>query len=328
MRRLIARLHGEQRLLDFTDGDFDRELGFVTTDASGRTVPTVCGLLLIGRAERLKALLPTAGASLQVLIGIWMRRSVDFDIPVASAFEKILNEFREAVPLVLGRTGPFPEGLETAFREGLANAFAHRDYARVGRVRVAMSPERVTISSPAEFLGAVSPANVLNAPPAGRNTLLSDALKRIGLAARAGRGVERIFAAAIGGVLERPYYTESTDAAVVLALPIRREDAEFRIFLRRAAAELLEEPALPELLVLSVLRTEGDLPPEELVKRLPSGFDPAQVRRALARLAALGVVGALPDGRLRLVGLNERDEPETPEGDAPHLPKEQARRRG
>lgn len=31
VRRLIARLHGEQRLLDFTDDNFDRELGFLTS---------------------------------------------------------------------------------------------------------------------------------------------------------------------------------------------------------------------------------------------------------------------------------------------------------
>lgn len=199
VRRLIVRLQGEAGLADLADEDFDRALGFTTTDGSGRTVPTFCGLLLIGRAERLKAMLPTAGACLEVVMGTRVRRRVELDIPVAAALETLLKQLREAGPLVLGRSGSFPDGFESAFCEGLANAFAHRDYARFGRVRVVVSAQRVLISNPGGFADGISPGNLLTAPPAGRNALLSDALKRIGLAARVGRGGGARSAAPSGG---------------------------------------------------------------------------------------------------------------------------------
>lgn len=49
------------------------------------------------------------------------------------------------------------------------------------------------ISNPGGFVEGITVDNLLTAEPYGRNPSLSDALKRIGLAERTGRGIDRIW---------------------------------------------------------------------------------------------------------------------------------------
>ena len=62
----------------------------------------------------------------------------------------------------------------------------------LGRVRVLMDDDGLTISNPGGFIEGVTIENLLTAEPHGRNPALADALKRIGLAERTGRGFDRI----------------------------------------------------------------------------------------------------------------------------------------
>ena len=47
---------------------------------------------------------------------------------------------------------PIPEFDWAAFREGLVNAFCHRDYTMLGSVRVLIDDEGMTISNPGGFI--------------------------------------------------------------------------------------------------------------------------------------------------------------------------------
>lgn len=49
------------------------------------------------------------------------------------------------------------------------------------------------ISNPGGFIEGINADNLLDAEPHGRNPVLADALKRIGLAERTGRGIDRIY---------------------------------------------------------------------------------------------------------------------------------------
>ena len=51
----------------------------------------------------------------------------------------------------------------------------------------------MTISNPGGFIDGIRADNLLDAEPHGRNPALADAMKRIGLAERTGRGIDRIF---------------------------------------------------------------------------------------------------------------------------------------
>ena len=68
----------------------------------------------------------------------------------------------------------------------------------LGSVRLAITDEGMTISSPGGFIDGVNLKNLLDSRDThGRNQTLANALKRIGLAERTGRGIDRIFEGSI-----------------------------------------------------------------------------------------------------------------------------------
>ena len=65
-----------------------------------------------------------------------------------------------------------------------------------------ISEDGLNIANPGGFIEGVSIKNLLTAEPHGRNPQLADALKRIGLAERTGRGIDRIYEGWIPGFAE------------------------------------------------------------------------------------------------------------------------------
>lgn len=59
LRNIIRTYHGETMLLQLTDEELDKALRFITI-IDGKIHPTLTGLLVIGKKERLQALVPTA----------------------------------------------------------------------------------------------------------------------------------------------------------------------------------------------------------------------------------------------------------------------------
>lgn len=183
-------------LLELSDEELDKALQMVST-IGDKLVPTFCGLLLIGKKDALKKHMPTAEASIQVLSGTDIKVNESFYYPILAAFEKINEYF-----LAWNHSEEMEDGLfritipdydNRAFREALVNAFCHRDYSVLGRVLIQIKDMGMTISNPGGFIEGISADNLLDAEPHGRNPALADALKRIGLAERTGRGIDRIY---------------------------------------------------------------------------------------------------------------------------------------
>jgi ATP-dependent DNA helicase RecG len=149
-----------------------------------------------------------------------------------------------------------PEYDRRAYREALVNAFSHRDYTRMGRVRVALSDEGLTIANPGGFIEGVTFSNLLTVEPLGRNPQLAGALKRIGLAEKTGRGIDRIYEGSLAFGKPMPDYSASTTATVSLFIP-RSEPDEQLIRLVTDEHKRLGHPlSLNTLLVLNVLRDQ------------------------------------------------------------------------
>ena len=70
----------------------------------------------------------------------------------------------------------------------------------------------MVISSPGEFPEGVSADNILSVAPTPRNRTLAEAVKRIGLAERTGRGVDKIYSAMLRSGHEIPDYSDSSAA--------------------------------------------------------------------------------------------------------------------
>lgn len=65
LRQMVARLRGDQTLLELSDEELAKALKLVET-RDGQLIPNVAGLLVLGREEVLRALLPTHEVHFQV----------------------------------------------------------------------------------------------------------------------------------------------------------------------------------------------------------------------------------------------------------------------
>lgn len=264
LRNVILSYNGERSLLDLSDEDLFKALGLVR-DFNGQLVPTITGLLLIGRIDALKCHIPTHTSSFQVLSGTDVKVNDDMCLPLLSTIDKI-NTYMDAwnpeqeIELGLFRIS-VPDFNKRAFREALVNAFSHRDYSKMGRVRIAINDDGLTIANPGGFIEGVSIKNLLTAEPHGRNPQLADALKRIGLAEKTGRGIDRIYEGSLLYGNPLPDYSNSTPVTVSLFIPRSKPDPQIAKLVSSEQNRLGRPLSLNTLLVLNVLK---DMPRSNL----------------------------------------------------------------
>lgn len=257
--RSIIRMNpqGEQNLLELDDEELDKALRLVA-DNNGQLTPTYCGMLLIGRTDSLRRCVPTAEAAFQVMNGTNVVLNESFILPLLAAFEKMETYMNARNSEAEIEEGLFrisvPDYNKRAFREALVNAFSHRDYTMMGRVRVQMDNDGMTISNPGGFIEGVTIDNLLTVEPHGRNTALADAMKRIGLAERTGRGVDRIFEGSLLYGKPLPDYSESTNVMVKLFIPKSLPDPNFTKLISEEHRTTGESLPINSLLVLNALK--------------------------------------------------------------------------
>ena len=264
LRNVILSYNGERSLLDLSDEDLFKALGLVR-DFNGQLFPTITGLLLIGRIDALKCHIPTHTSSFQVLSGTDVKVNDDMCLPLLSTIDKI-NTYMDAwnpeqeIEMGLFRIS-VPDFNKRAFREALVNAFSHRDYSKMGRVRIAINDDGLTIANPGGFIEGVSIKNLLTAEPHGRNPHLADALKRIGLAEKTGRGIDRIYEGSLLYGNPLPDYSNSTPVTVSLFIPRSKPDPQIAKLVSSEQNRLGRPLSLNTLLVLNVLK---DMPRSNL----------------------------------------------------------------
>lgn len=308
LRRFIRlRRGGDASLLDLSDEELDKALG-MTTEIDGKQYVTVCGLLLAGKEERLRKLLPTAKAAFTVLDGMEVRFDARFARTIPACIEEIETFFRAQNKEKEFEYGliriPIPDFSEDAFREGLVNAFSHRDYSMLGEVIVQINEEGLSISNPGGFIEGVNIHNFLVVPPRGRNPLLSDALKRLGLAEKTGRGIDRIFKGSITYGRPWPDYSRSTERFVELFIPRSDADIEFmRMILDEQEREGKELP-FNTLLVLSCIRSGRRLSAELI--REATGIDTLRLTQILEDQVESGLLEVRDEGNNRTYSLSAR----------------------
>ena len=183
LRQTISRYGGDRVLLELGDEDMDGALGLTTRNENGERVPTLTGLLIIGRETALREKVPTHEFAFQVL----SREAVGFNefhrFPLLKAMEWLETNFRPYNPedemLIDMFRVPIPKVDMGAFREALANALIHRDYHNLRAVYVRLNDDELTISNPGGLVEGVTLQNLLTTEPRPRNPALADAMKRI-----------------------------------------------------------------------------------------------------------------------------------------------------
>ena len=304
IRNAIKKYGGEQSLLGLADDELDGALG-LCREVNGARRPTIAGLLLLGTEELLRMNLPAYEVAFQVLQGTDVKVNEFFRKPLLETFESVELLFNarveeEEIQVGLFRV-PVPNYDRRAFREALVNALVHRDFSRLGALHVRIAEDGLSISNPGGFVEGVTLENLLVADPRSRNPLLADVIKRIGLAERTGRGIDRIYEGMLRYGRPAPDYSMSNEFTVSMHVVNAAADLDFLKMVVEQEDKLGNMP-IDSLIILSRLREERRLTTADLA---PSVQKPeANVRATLEKLVETGLLEAHGAGRGRAYTLS------------------------
>lgn len=301
LRQSVQKYGGDRVLLELDDEALDGALGLTQRQPNGSRLPTLAGLLLVGREAALQRHVATHELAFQVLAQQAVRFNEFRRFPLLKALDWLETNFRPYNPEQELQVGmfrvPVPMVDMAAFREGVANALIHRDYHRLGAVHVRLEDEALVISNPGGLVDGVTLANLLVTEPRPRNRTLADSMKRIGVVERSGRGVDTIYRGMLKFGRPAPDYGRTDAHNVVLELPTMPADM---VFLRMVVdIERQRDTELPidSLIALGALRESKRLTAAALAVNIQR--DSARAKRTLEALTEAGLVEAHGNTRAR-----------------------------
>lgn len=308
LRNMIRIYHGDSSLLELSDSELDKALGFVR-ERNKEWYPTIAGLLMIGHENYIRQYVPSHEVLFQVLDGVnVLANPPAMHASLLQTFEKVDLLFQSRIveqELQIGMFRvPIPNYEKDAFREGFVNALVHRDYFRVGAVQVQLQKASLSISSPGGFPEGISPDNILTAAPTPRNVLLAEAAKRIGLAERTGRGIDKIYTVMLRSGHAIPDYSSSSNTAVVLRLNSAELDESYIKMIISEEERLQKTIPVDALIVLSVLKTERRATIKLLSTKIQRPI--SDTRSVVEWLIELGMVEGVGNGIARRYMLSSK----------------------
>jgi len=305
IREAIRKYGGEQSLLALDDSELDGALGLVR-EIDGIKYPTLAGLLLLGNELSLRQHLPAHEAAFQVLHGTDVVANEFFRKPLLQTFEEISLMFNARVNEQEFQSGlfrvPVPNYDRRAFREAFVNSLVHRDYSTLAAVHVKIDDTGLSISSPGGFVDGVNLSNILTAAPRSRNPLLADIVKRIGLAERTGRGIDRIFEGMLRYGRPAPDYSASDSYTVTVQMLNAEPDKEFLMMILQEEDKLQGAMPIDSLIILGKLREERRLVLADFVPVVQK--TESAIRATLEKLVEAGLIEARGVGRGRTYTLS------------------------
>ena len=288
LRNILRNYNGEKTLLELDDEDLDKALRLVVSTGN--------------------RLIPTAEAAYIAYTGTQISSNQTFYLPLLSALEKIFEFIDARNTEKEMQAGLFritiPDFDRRAIREAIINAFVHRDYTRLGRVLVQLDDDGITITNPGGFIEGVTVENILTVEPHGRNPALADALKRIGMAERSGRGVDRIFEGSLIYGRPLPDYSETSSTAVRLFIPRGAPDEEFISLISEEQQRRGSLMPFNSLLILNELKQYRRMTVHEISDH--THIPEAKVRAAVERLTEAGVLEASGNNKGRTYVLSAK----------------------
>lgn len=294
LRQAVQQYGGDRVLLELDDEALDGALMLTARQPDGSRVPTLTGLLLVGRETSLRQLVPTHEFAFQVLAQQAVRFNEFRRFPLLKGLDWLETNFRPYNPEEELQVGlfrvPVPKVDMGAFREAVANALVHRDYHGRGAVHVRLEDEALVVSNPGGLVDGVTLANLLVTEPRPRNPALADAMKRIGVVERSGRGVDKIYRGLLKFGRPAPDYSYTNAQSVVLRLPTSAADLDFCQQVleqeRRSGAPL----PIDSLIALTALRSAKRVTADELAEHIQR--DAVSAKRTLEALTEAGLVEA------------------------------------
>ena len=294
LRQSVGIFGGDKSLLELEDADLDGVLRLTQRQPDGSRVPTLTGLLLIGRESALRQLVPTHELAFQVMAQEAVKLNEFRSVPLLKALDWLETNFRPYNPEEEVRIGmfrvPVPKVDMNAFREAVANALIHRDYHKSGAVHVRLEDDALVVSNPGGLVEGVTLANILTTEPRPRNPVLADAMKRIGIVERSGRGVDTIYRGMLRFGRTLPDYSRTDAHSVVLRMPTGTADLDFLKLVVDEENRQNGKMPVDSLIALSVLRELKRLTVDQLAGQIQR--DASSAKRTLETLIERGLVEA------------------------------------
>ena len=303
MRSMISKYRGDQSLLELDNLKLAQALQLVQT-VDDIIRPTMAGLILLGKGERIKVLIPTAESAFTMMKGTKLIRNISEHIPALQAIERCI----ESLDLVNMMTELFPGPVAVrlmdidpiSFREA-----SHRDYTEMGRIRVEINDDQISITSPGDFMQGITPNSILFAEPRSRNTVLADAFKRIGLAEKTGRGVDKIIEPSLFAGRPVPRYDESTSAYVRVVFDKAPVDDNFVTLIVQNQVKSNMELSLRGLMVLYSIRKLKQSSIEDIIRDCQ--LSPAICEMSVQQLLKMNIIQSVDKDGKQLYYLNTAD---------------------
>ena len=156
LRRLLTEYRGDTSLQNLTDLELARALNLVRGDDA---IPTLSGLLIVGKEAVINEQIPTHEVAFQVLRGQDVAVNEFYRWPVLRIFERLMEAFslrneEHELTVDLFRVG-VPAYDHRAFREAVNNALTHRDYNRMGAVHIQIHDDCLIIRNPGGFVEGI-----------------------------------------------------------------------------------------------------------------------------------------------------------------------------
>jgi ATP-dependent DNA helicase RecG len=201
---------------------------------------TYAALILVGKEEKIKALLPQSAINLEYRnqsSQIVFDNRIIFTQPYFLTIDLLWSAINSRNGKIPVQQGAFifdiPYFNREVIREAINNAVAHRDYSKTSEVVIKQYPTELIITNPGGFPLGVNLSNLITVNSTPRNRLLSDVLAKTGVVERSGQGVDKIFYQTISEAKPSPNYTYSDNYQVELRLSGVVEDKAFAMFIRR-----------------------------------------------------------------------------------------------
>jgi ATP-dependent DNA helicase RecG len=305
LRQTVLRLHGDRSLIELSNEEIAKALRLVETKGD-RLVPNVAGLLILGREEVFRSLLPTNEIYFQVFDDQENVRVNDgFRGPLLKVLGEIEERFRarndeDEVSVGFFRV-PIPDYSPEGFREAVNNAILHRDYSRLEAVYVQWHHDHILIANPGGFLPGITLENILVHEPKPRNQLLAEAFKRLGLIEQTGKGVDKIFMGQLRYGRPPPDYSRSDLESVRVVLLGGSASQQFAAFVFEEDRKG-QRLGLDELMILNSIFFDRRINSEVAGRLIQKG--PIAARRVLEELCEKGLLVAKGETKGRVYHLS------------------------
>ncbi len=280
-------------------------LGVTTIGPAGTTLPSLGAVLLFGKAHALRRYIPNHESAFQILDGLAIEVNAFSRDPLFKSAEDLMARFQawnreDEVEFGLLRLA-IPAVPESAAREVIANALVHRDYTAMGAVRVEITDDAFTVTSPGGFPAGVRLDNLLTVSRP-RSPILADAFRRAGIVDRSGRGVNKMFASLLRIGREAPDYSRSTTAEVQAVFPLGKADLALARLIAQQETSTKKPMRLSDLQILHELRVEPQLTAPEIADQLE--VTEGEARASIGRMVDSGLVEMRGAGRGRTYHLS------------------------